>query len=39
MIWSDFSADAARRWEQVRPVQYAAAVIVLACVIVLGVRG
>jgi hypothetical protein len=38
MVWSDFSSDAPRRWEQVRPIQYAAALIVLTCVIVLGVR-
>lgn len=39
MIWTDFSADASQRREQLRPVQYATALIVLACVIALGVRG
>jgi hypothetical protein len=38
MVWSDFRSDASRRWEQVRPIQYAAALIVLTCVIVLGIR-
>jgi len=39
MLWADFSADSRRRWEQVRLLQYAAALVVLVCVIVLGVRG
>jgi hypothetical protein len=38
MVWSDFSSDSRQRWERVRPIQYAAAVPVLACVIVLGIR-
>ena len=42
MIWTDRATDAPRRRERqdhVRVPQYAAALIVLACVIVLGVRG
>jgi len=39
MAWSDFSSDPEKRWARVRPIQYAAALIVLACVISLAVRG
>jgi hypothetical protein len=39
MVWTDFfSSDIPRRSETVRQIQYAAALIVLTCVIVLGVR-
>jgi hypothetical protein len=39
MVWSDFAADPQPRWQRVRPIQYTTAVIVLARVIVLGLRG
>jgi hypothetical protein len=39
MVRSDFAADPQPRWQRVRPIQYTTAVIVLACVIVLGPRG
>jgi hypothetical protein len=39
MVWSDFASDPEPRWRRVRPIQYASALIVLACVIVLGSRG
>ena len=38
MLWSDFAAPD-RDGRRVRPLQYASAVIVLACVVVLGIRG
>jgi hypothetical protein len=38
MLWSDFAADPKQRWAQVQPIQYASALIVLVCVIVLGIR-
>jgi hypothetical protein len=38
MLWSDFASDPVPRWERVRPLQYVTALIVLACVIVLGIR-
>ena len=38
MIWSDFARTPAPRWESVRPLQYATALTVLVCVVVLGVR-
>jgi hypothetical protein len=39
MVWSDLTADPEARWRRVRAIQYATALIVLACVIVLGIRG
>jgi hypothetical protein len=38
LLWSDLSSDHERRWEQVRPIQYASALIVLGCVVVLALR-
>ena len=38
MIWSDFTPDPVPRRERARPLQYATALIVLVCMIVLGVR-
>ena len=35
---SDFARDPVSRWERVRPLQYATALIVLVCVVALGAR-
>jgi hypothetical protein len=38
MLWSDFARDPVPRWERVRPLQYATALIVLVRVVALGAR-
>ena len=38
MVWSDFSSESVKRWERVRPIQYATALTVLASVIALAIR-
>jgi hypothetical protein len=38
MVWSDFSPESVKRWERVRPIQYATALTVLASVIALAIR-